>query len=339
MSSGPIVVGPPPVSFTQTGSGLSTVTIEQLLEDVSLALLEPIVLTVLGTNVVAGNGVSVTPGSMRGIYPAALLVVGGFGDPQEVITVISTTSTGFTANFQNNHPAYDPLVGATFPSGFPDHQLFTQNEILGYLTDVHNDFLLKTKCVFEVTGSLPGTPANIPVVVNQRFFAQPAQAIRVERLARIITGTPTPPPPAILDLYETTQTDLDTENYAWSADSDIPKRWFRDQIDTSQLGLQPLPNIGGITLEAWYSKRGPAGVLTLLSTLLVPDVMSHYIKYGILSRCWSKDGEVRDPLRSDYCKKRYEFGVVLVNRFMEGIGLSAGASGQKYNPMAIPASA
>jgi hypothetical protein len=323
----PVVIGPNPPPIPQIGSGLSTVTVENLLEDVSLALVEPIVNAVLGTNISSGVQ-TVQPNFMVGIYPGALLVVGS-GSSLEVVLVTDTTATSFTANFVFPHVAYDPVFGATFPSGFPDNPLFTQVEVLGYLTDVENDFLLRTRCVFEVTGQ-SGTPANIPFSVGNRFYLQPAQAIRVERVARIVSGQPT------TDLYDTTQTDLDLENFAWSAQSDVPQRWFRDQIDTSKLGLEPMPSTNG-TLECWYSKRGPIGILTLTSTLLIPDVMSHYIKYGILAKCWSKDGETRDLMRSDYCKKRYDFGIMLVQRFMEGVGIDTGAKVQSFSPMAVPA--
>jgi hypothetical protein len=310
---------------------LFTTTVEQILEDVSLALIEMLVDTTLGTAVTPGS-VAVTPPSMAGIYVGAYLLI-DIGTNQEQVTVTAITSTTFTATFANAHLSTAAVVGATFPSGQTDHPLFTQDEILGYLAEVQNDFLLKTRCIFGVTGTF-SEPANLALVAQQRFYAQPPTAIRVERVARIIPGEAQP----IMDLYDTTQADLDMDNYAWTSDSDVPRNWFRDQIDTSQLGLDPMPSVNG-SLELWYSKRGPLGnqgVILLAGTLLIPDVMAHYIKYGILARCWSKDGEARDPQRADYCKHRYDFGITLVQRFLEGIGLDTGAPEQKYSPMALP---
>jgi len=316
-------------------SGLSTITIEQILEDVSFTLVEPIVNTTLGTGFAVPGSVAVTPGSMAGIYTGAQLIIALGQVTQEQVTVTGVTSTTFTAVFLNPHLGTDSVIGATFPSGQTVNPLFTQNEIIGYLADVQNDFLLKTRCIFEVTGSdvTPTPPGNIALVVNNRFYPQPSQVIRVERVAAVIPGQLT------TDLYDTTQSDLDLDNSDWPANSNLPKRWFRDQIDTAKIGLDPSPNVGG-SLELWYSKRGPTGDvgnLKLYSLLLIPDVMSHYIKYGILAKCWSKDGETRDPMRSEYCKKRFEFGVVLVQRFMEGIGLDTGAAQQSFSPMAVPA--
>ena len=310
---------------------LFTTTVEQILEDVSYALIEIVVNTTLGTPVTLLGQTVITPLSMVGIYPGAYLLV-DTGTSQEQITVGAVTATTFTAYFTLSHSASALVVGATFPSGQTDHPLFTQDEVLGYLADVQNDFLLKTRCIFGITGTF-SEPANLALVAQQRFYAQPPTAIRVERVARIIPGESQP----IMDLYDTTQADLDMDNFAWTSDSDVPKNWFRDQIDTSQLGLDPMPSVNGF-LELWYSKRGPLGnqgAIPLVGTLLIPDVMAHYIKYGVLARCWSKDGEARDPQRAEYCKKRYEFGITLVQRFLEGIGLDTGAQKQSYSPMAV----
>lgn len=311
---------------------LFTTTVENLLEDVSLALIEVVVNTILGTVVNLVGFQSVTPASMVGIYPGAYLLV-DVGSVQEQVTVTAVTATSFTAYFVSPHAVNAIVAGATFSSGATDHPLFTQNEMLAYLAEVQNEFLLKTRCIFGVTGTF-SEPANLALAAQTRFYAQPDVAIRVERVARIIPNSPQP----IMDLYDTTQSDLDMDNYAWGAGSDVPMKWFRDQIDTSKFGLEPMPNVNGF-LELWYSKRGPVGnqnAFFLSATLLIPDVMVHYLKYGVLARAWSKDGESRDPLRSEYCKKRFEFGVMVVQRFMEGIGLDTGAQVQSYSPMAIP---
>ena len=313
---------------------LFTTTVEQILEDVSMALIEIVVDTTLGTVVNLVGLQSVTPASMIGIFPGAYLLV-DVGTNQEQVIVASVTATTFTAYFIFPHAANAIVAGATFSSGFPDHPLFTQNEVLAYLAEVQNEFLLKTRCIFGVTGTF-SEPANLALVAQTRFYAQPDVAIRVERVARIIPNAPQP----IMDLYDTTQSDLDMDNYAWGAGSDVPMKWFRDQIDTSKFGLEPMPNVNGF-LELWYSKRGPVGnknAFFLNATLLIPDVMAHYLKYGCLARCFSKDGEARDPLRSDYCRKRFEYGIVTVQKFMEGIGLDTGAAAQSYSPMAIPKS-
>lgn len=286
--------------------GLFTTQAEDLMEDISLALVEPIVNTTLGTTIAhQAQTATVTPGSMAGIYLGAILLIDFGSIFQEQIAVTAVTPITFTANFTNPHSSTALVVGATFPSGQTDHPLFTQNEIMGYITDTQNDFLLKTRSIYGVSA--------VPVSPGNRFYTQPIIAIRVERIADLTTG---------MDLLETTQSDLDFGNFAWTADARTPlSQWFRDQIDSKKFGLYPIPVMNG-SVELWYSQRSN-DIFFLTDQLSVPDVVTHYIKYGVLAKCWSKDGESHNPLRSEYCQKRFDFGVEIVNRYMEGIGIQA----------------
>lgn len=293
-------------------------TVEQILEDVSLALVENIVNTTLGTSITSGSQ-TVSPGSMIGIYVGAMLII-GFGGTQEIVTVVTVTATTFTATFANSHVSTDAVVGATFSSGQTDHPMWTQAEMITALQNVQNDFLLRVRPVYEI--------APQGFTVGNRFYSQPMVAIRLERIA--YQGT---------DLYETTQSDLDLDNYTWMGDNDIPKQWFRDQIDTAKFGLYPLPTVND-NLKLLYSKRGLTN-LTLLSILLIPDVFAYAIKYGVLAMAWDKDGEARDPLRASYAQKKFDFIVMLAQKFLEGVGVQMQKQKQQeaFSPMAIPAGA
>ena len=145
-----------------------------VLDWVSRTLIEPVVKTTLGTAVVPGAA-TVTPGSMAGIYTGAMLLVGS-GASLEVITVGATTATTFTTTFANSHAGTDALFGATFPSGETPMFLYTQAEMLSYLVAAQQDFLLRTRLI--VTVSL------LPYTQSVRFYTQPAQTIRLERIAR-----------------------------------------------------------------------------------------------------------------------------------------------------------
>jgi hypothetical protein len=494
------------------------------------------VFTAVGSGAAIFPGLNtITPLSMKGIYPGAILLVGS-GASLEQIVVLSVTTTTFDAVFANLHFNSDPVFGATFPSGQTDHPLFTQAEIFGYLKDAQNDFLLKTRCIFGVTGT-PSGVANIPMSTGVRFYSQPAEVIRIERIAGvtalspaenvlmdlfnrlnenpiklpwssisgvaqllngsfclgtileesaayifpstwganqsskatlvnlkqgsgyaalIVTGSPdtgnggnyyycgmdaspgfggigiftpvhvwrikngvfsglsagfifpnigdefearitdgnniqffqngilvtsaidsdpitVPGSPGLfvqsitgtttgvadlawgnwsgsselapevneIDLQETTQSDLDMENSSWTSDQGAPEQWFRDQIDSGKFGLYPLP-VDDASLQLWYSKRALYGAgISLFGNFLIPDVMTHYLKYGALAKCWSKDGEAHNPLRAEYCQKRFDLGVELVSRFMEGIGVQAQqkqSSTSTFSPMVLAAS-
>jgi hypothetical protein len=306
-----------------------------VLSDVSLVLIEPLVNTTLNAPVNPGVR-TITPPSMNYIYVGALLIAGGA--TPEVITVSSITATTFTTSFVNSHLGSDTLIGATFPSGQTDAPLFTQSEMIAYLTDVQNDFLLKTRILYGI--------ATQSTIVGKRFYAQPATAIRLERIASLIdqstSGYGTGPYGNFpyggggvsggqsTDLYETSQSNLDLMNPLWSQKQGSPQEWFRDQIDTAMFGVYPLPS-AIYPLEQWYSLRGVTSGNTLNTLLLVPDIFGHYMKYGTLARCFSKDGEMRDPKRADYCKKRFDLGVILALKFMTGAGLNMD-KGFKGNP-------
>lgn len=324
-----------------------SLTFENILEDVSSVLIELFVNTLLGTTISAGVQ-TVAPGSMTGIYVGAALIV-GTGAAQEVITVLAVTATTFTAAFANGHFGTEALVGATFPSGQTDAPLFTQSEMIAYLTDVQNDFLLKTRILYAIA-----TQNTSPGV---RFYPQPLTAIRLERIAlptgstsegygtgpygQFPYGGGTASAGLMMDMYETSQSNLDLMDPLWAQKQNIPQQWFRDQIDTAMFGLYPLPS-AIFLLEQWYSLRGPSSGNLLTTLLLVPDIFGHYMKYGTLARCFSKDGEMRDPKRADYCKKRYDLGIFLALKFMTGAGVNMDKGIRQnpdFSPMPVPARA
>jgi hypothetical protein len=269
------------------------------LEDVSYVLIEPVVLTQLGTAVSAPGSQAVTPLNLFGIYVGALLIV-DFGNANaEVITVTAVAAPTFTATFANTHLSTAPVEAPTFPTGQTDHPLFTQGEMLQYLSDTQNDFLLKTRMVYNEW--------TVAIAANERYYDQPSDAIRMERVE--VQG---------LDLLDTSSVNLDLENANWQADKGTAlQKWFQDEIDTAEFGVYPLP-VQNDTATIWGSQRG-AQTLALTDTFLVPDPFFPILKYGVLTRAYSKDGEQRDPLRAQFFKSRYDFGVNLGQRFMEGV--------------------
>jgi hypothetical protein len=276
-----------------------------ILMDVSYVLVSAVVNTTnIGTTIDGGTVNAVTVSSVVGMYPGAQIVVGANGSgTQEVVTIATVGPGGFTALFVNNHPVGEPIFGATFPEGQPDHILFTQAEMLAYLVEVENDFLLKTRCIYNNLQT-PLTPAS-------RFYAQSADAVRLERIG-LLSSVATVL--SIQEVQNSTQTDLDLENSLWEQENGPPQQWFQDQIDTAEYGFYPLP-IQADTIELFYSQKD-VNLTTLLSPLLVPDILSHYMKYGVLARASSKDGEQKNPLLTEFTSKVYDYGIFLTQRFM-----------------------
>jgi hypothetical protein len=279
-----------------------------VLQGVSFSLVEPFVS--FTTGVISAGVHTITPPSMTGIYVGAQLVVGNQApgsSNQEVITVTAITATTFTATFVFNHISDAFFFGATFPSGQPDHPLFTQAEMLQYLVDAQKDFLLRTGCVVSVSPtSGPGTISTAPGV---RYYTQPSQAIRVERIS--ISGK---------ELRDTSQRSLDLFDPNWAADvqqGNTLSKWFQDESNTAMVGLYPMPQVG-MPIEFWYTDRGPDS-LVMISLLTVPDIFWQSLKYRVLFRAFSKDGEQRDPRRARVCDEWYKLNAYMAQKFMKGV--------------------
>lgn len=148
-------------------------TVNDLLIEASLQLVEPICQTTLSAPVAAGVA-SVAVGSTANIYAGAQLVVDS-GTPREAITVISVGAGSITANFANAHNSGVILSGATFPTQYPTDPLYTQAEMLGYLSRAQNEFLSKVPVIY----ALFQQNANLGNIIQPT----PDKVIEIQRIA------------------------------------------------------------------------------------------------------------------------------------------------------------
>lgn len=297
---------------------MGVVIANDLAMDIGFALLEPCVNTTLGSIVAPGIR-TITPPSMAGIYIGAQIVVGANGAPtQEVVVVVSVTATTFTATFVNAHPAADTLTGCTFPSGVPESTLFTQAEILSYMADSQNDFLLQVRPIYAVV--------PLAITAGKGIYPAPPDAIRVERASIVNVAAP-----SAVELWDTTQTDLDLESAGWPAGQG-PTSWYQDQLNTQTIGFGPPPQVGN-TVSLMYSQKAVAP-LGLLSTFLVPDPMTVAIKWRTLALCLSKEGETRDPQRAAFAQQLYSMLCEICKKFMDGIDARMKAKEETVEPLA-----
>jgi hypothetical protein len=271
-------------------------TVADLLAQVSHALLEPVVSTTLGAVVNAGTQ-TVPVGSVLGIYVGAQLIVNPGGANQEIINVQGVNASAGTiqATFANSHAAGEVLYGPTFPSGQTDHPLWTQAEMLGYVQDVQNAFLLETRCLYGMT--------QILVPAGTQAFQQPAGAIRVEAVTLVGTGM----------LYETSLAELSIVQFpapSSTPPTGPPQYFFQDQTDTGLIGLYPTPDTD-YYLQVWYARGALPQPPVLTDSLVVPEAFGAYIRWGVLARALGKDGEARDSRRAAYAQQRFQAGIDL----------------------------
>jgi hypothetical protein len=126
-------------------------------------------------------------------------------------------------------------------------------------------------------------------------------------------------PPTLTRLYETTQEQIAMRDPQWfyNARSPVPLSWFEDRTGLYGWGVAPPPQ-SSFPAEVLYSTRGP-DTLNLLSTFAAPDLVNYLIKYKAMEYMYSKNGEMRSPQSADYCRQRFDRGVMIVDRYLQNL--------------------
>jgi len=269
-----------------------------ILTDISYVLVEPVVNTTLGTPVVAPGVATIFPPTTVSMYPGAMVIV-GTGTKQEVVTISAVTPTTITATFAFTHPGTDLVVGATFPVCQTIDPFYSQAEMLNYLSNAENDYLVRVPMILNVV-----TQNFTP---TQKIQSVPSDTLQIERVAY-----------GGFALYEQGQISHDQLNYAWTQEAGQPPRsWFEDRTGFMQYGVEPVP-LNAFSVELMYARRDST-VLALNEGFYVPDPFLHHVKYGTLAQIFSKDGEQRDPSRAQYCQQRFDLGVQIANKIFDNI--------------------
>lgn len=274
---------------------------ENILEDASFSLYEPFVSTTVPVGGIAAGSQTVNAWDAS-MYVGAQLVVGNAGATDiEVVTITGTNpGTSFTATFANNHNAGEFIAGATFPreasNGDP---LYTQPEMLGYLSSAYNDFL--SVCPLAIGISI------VTVGPTAQNASLPSDCMVPMRMA--YQNYP---------LRETSQSNLDLMIYNWQQQAATgPYCYFRDKVPLQNFGIFPRAN-NTSPIECIYQQRGPQ-TIGLADGFLIPDIFLPYIKFRLLVSAYSKDGEMRQPALARYWNERYKTGVMASNIFLAAV--------------------
>jgi len=110
--------------------------------------------------------------------------------------------------------------------------------------------------------------------------------------------------------------ELDHGYQQWPADAAIPIAWLEDDQPQQVVELAATPiNPGVISLLYVQLATTLTGAGVALS---IPDDWTPYILWGTLAELLSSDGQAFDPLRAQYCSRRYEEGVELARVVLGG---------------------
>lgn len=127
--------------------------------------------------------------------------------------------------------------------------------------------------------------------------------------------------PILTRLYESSQEQIAMNNPYWqtSALSQAPTAWWEDRAGTYGFGVSPIPQ-AGYYVELLCSVRGSES-LGLLDGFLIPDIMVPAVKFKTLQFAWSKDGVQRSATRAAFFGKRFDFWVMLCDRYLRNSGM------------------
>ena len=155
-------------------------TVNSLLSEISLHLVEPIVISSLSAGVSPGLQ-TVAVANTNAMYVGAMLVC-DTGAATEVITLTAVGANSITAVFANPHPLHAPLSGATFPVQQTTDPIYTQAEMIGYVARAQNEFLEAVPCIFALFSQ--------DALAGYVIQSLPETAIELNRVAASAMGTP-----------------------------------------------------------------------------------------------------------------------------------------------------
>jgi len=169
--------------------GIGARTANSVLQEISLHLCCPYLSTTLLTAVTVPGSQTVTLGTLRdqnnneiAVYAGAQLVVGGPGAEIIIVTAFSPSSNQITATFARTHLQGSPVTAATFSLQQPTDPIYTQPEMLGYLSRAQNEFLEQVPFTFAIFSQSATTGSIIQSL--------PSTAIELNRVAASTLSLP-----------------------------------------------------------------------------------------------------------------------------------------------------
>jgi hypothetical protein len=175
---------------------------------------------------------------------------------------------------------------------------FAWSDILGALTRRQNETLGITGCT--ITQQFVGAPqTRSGIVLSDR-------TIDIRRVAWI------PEAGNGFDTQIMRQTDVWAKMafdrmYTTSAPKP-PATWMQSTEPPPQFDVDYVPPVPG-NYDVLTVNSGPVSNSVAAQTMKVPDDWSWVVKYGLMSDVFGRESIAKDPLRADYCQKRYQQGL------------------------------
>ena len=174
-------------------------------------------------------------------------------------------------------------------------------DFFNMLNDVYQDFLSRTACI--------KAQFDIAIVAATAVYTEPDRAMDVQ----MVTAN---------GVYLARSSGWYLDNYqpSWPSDAGNPERWREDGIGPKKIQIEPTPtaSVGNIELTASAQPTSYPAVLTD-NFNWIPDSFVWILKYGLLAKAWSGDGEYKDLTRAAFARSRYLEGASLIGSIMSEV--------------------
>lgn len=190
-----------------------------------------------------------------------------------------------------------PNSGASWGSGF-----WSAAEVINYLNHRQNRFLNDSYLQIGI--------ANIDATQGVNTYDLPDDWIITTSVIWIDTDGSTH------ELIASSVWEADHGIPTWSYVQGVPKIYTDVDTPLTTIKIAPLPNAAG-TIQVHFV---PTAVLLdgTGELMTLPDEFISAVKYGAMSDMLNKVGRATDPIRAEYCKRRYELGIEIAKMLLKG---------------------
>jgi hypothetical protein len=193
---------------------------------------------------------------------------------------------------------------ATFPPG--DNNLWTLDELVGYISYAERDFLRRTG-VEAVDVTIPVAAGNVLV------FSKPNNMMDIDRVSFNYKR-----------LRRVTSWDLEREDPTWRTHPNhSAQQYHEDHLPINSFELDNRQLAGG-NLRVFGGILPPLHTTNTAELIAVKDCWEQYIRWEVLSLALGKDGDNQDVARSAYAHQRYLLGCSLAKRMVLGTAVEMG---------------
>jgi hypothetical protein len=211
---------------------------------------------------------------------------------QQTGTLIPYTVTDTTLFEEIEYHLLEPPTPA-----YSGSEMFTNADLVNALQKRRDQFLLET-------GSVIVHSVQSGAQTNDGRVALADSVIDIRRIAYLNSLG------AYTVLWRSSESEANSFQYGWWGVPGPPGAYSVVEPAPVVVQIIPVPNIPGsldlLTISAGATLNPSSGVV-----LGIPDDFSWVVKWGALADLLTRDGQASDPLRAQYCQRRWIEGVRL----------------------------